>query len=83
MEFLIGLKVHLLQKGDEDEMLHTLEAIIDDYKSKKLKCYPDGYVTYWSHGKQLTQARLFDWAEFLGWNGQHEGWKGFWVEGVW
>lgn len=81
LDWFVGLREFLVKDGDKHKLLPTVDAIVKTYKEGALKWRP-GYVTYWSHGKQLTGLRVFDWAEFLHWNFTHKGGEGFWVEGV-
>ncbi|KAJ5729667.1 uncharacterized protein N7483_004175 [Penicillium malachiteum] len=81
LDFFEALRNFLLKDGDKNEVISTIKAIAQAYLSKRLDWVP-GYVTYWSYGKQLTGLREFDWGEFLYWNFEHKGSKGFWVEGL-
>ncbi|KAJ5107480.1 hypothetical protein N7456_004155 [Penicillium angulare] len=68
-------------ESETGELLETVRCLITAYQRKDLEWTP-GLVTYWSNGKQLCQPRPFDWKEFAWLNAKHEGWKGFWVEGL-
>jgi hypothetical protein len=70
-----------LRKEDEFELIPSVESIIEKYSSGGLQWVPT-LVTYWSHGRQLSQPRPFRWEEFENLSEQYGGQKGFWVEGV-
>ncbi|KAJ5153665.1 uncharacterized protein N7500_009104 [Penicillium coprophilum] len=71
----------LSSKGDEYESAANVAGLIEAYESGKLK-YNRGLVTYWSHGVQLCEPRPFRWDECDLISAEHDGQKGFWVEGV-
>lgn len=81
LESLKRIKRHLEQKGDDYEELPNVEAIMEEYLSGTLT-WVDGRVTYWSKGKKLGPSTIFDFDQFLRLNHEHQGHKGFWVEGV-
>jgi hypothetical protein len=70
-----------LTSEDPTEQLPNVDAIIAAYRSGELTWRP-GYVTFWSKGKKLGRVKKFDVDDFLKVNKEHEGHKGFWVEGV-
>lgn len=61
--------------------LENIEAVIRAYKMGRLD-WREGFVTYWSKGKQLCKPRPFDWDEFEAIYDKYEGQKSFWTEGV-
>lgn len=67
------------EKGDPNEQLLNVEALLSSYRSSKLT-WTQGLVTYWSRGVQLCEPKKFqgDECEKLG----REHGEGFWVEGV-
>ncbi|KAJ5614298.1 hypothetical protein N7528_007952 [Penicillium herquei] len=75
---------YIKKNPDEDakyKQRKNVKALIEAYNSGHLEWSPR-LVTYWSHGKQLCQPRPFDWDEAFYINKKHEGWEGFWVEGL-
>jgi hypothetical protein len=70
----------LVQNGDTYKQVRNVRAILKAYRDGNL--HLTGLVTYWSHGDQLCQPRPFNWEEFDAINDAHEGYVGFWVEGV-
>lgn len=78
---LEDMRIDLESTEDEYEQLPNIEALIEAYQSGQLY-WNTGLVTYWSKGVQISQPRPFDWDEFEAINSHHEGYKGFWTEGV-
>ncbi|KAJ6020462.1 hypothetical protein N7540_005966 [Penicillium herquei] len=58
----------------------NIKAVMLGYLSGNLE-WMEGYVTYWSKGKQLCQPRLFDWDEFEAIYDRVDGNSSFWTEG--
>ncbi|KAJ5735008.1 uncharacterized protein N7483_000133 [Penicillium malachiteum] len=58
----------------------NIKAVLQAYLSGQLQ-WMEGYVTYWSKGKQLCQPRLFDWDEFEAVYDKFDGNNSFWTEG--
>ncbi|KAJ5707444.1 hypothetical protein N7488_007245 [Penicillium malachiteum] len=79
LENLKGLRCELHEKGDIFEELPNVDAILKAYESGDLDM--DGQITYWSHGQKIFKQKRFDWDEFKAVNREHNGSKGFWVEG--
>lgn len=75
------IKTDLASTTDDYEQLPNIEALLEQYKSGELD-WNTGLVTYWLKGAQVSQPRPFDWDEFEAINSHHQGYKGFWVEGV-
>lgn len=68
------------RKGDKDDQLANVHAILEAYASKRLEW--NGLVTYWWRGNQLCQPRRFDWDELEAIASHCEGKGGFWCEGI-
>ncbi|OQE36736.1 hypothetical protein PENCOP_c011G05020 [Penicillium coprophilum] len=81
LKSLRGMLEWLGSKGDEYESAANVAGLIEAYQSGKLKCNA-GLVTYWSHGVQLCEPRPFRWDECDLLSAEHDGQKGFWVEGL-
>ncbi|KAJ6014814.1 hypothetical protein N7540_009405 [Penicillium herquei] len=79
LENLKGLRGELYEKGDIFEELPNVNAILKAYECGDLQM--DGQITYWSHGQKVFEQKRFDWDEFRAVNREHNGYKGFWVEG--
>ncbi|KAJ5727046.1 hypothetical protein N7493_006073 [Penicillium malachiteum] len=80
---VLEMMVEELKQPGKDffEQLSNAEAILQAYRSRKLK-WTQGLVTYWSKGKQISKPRPMDMQEFTLINREHEGYKSFWAEGV-
>ncbi|KAJ5573546.1 uncharacterized protein N7459_007973 [Penicillium hispanicum] len=74
------VQVSLEARGDPNEQLPNVKAIIDAYRTRRLDWH--GLVTYWSKGKRLCEPRPFDSDEFDAINVKYDGRKSFWVEGL-
>ncbi|KAJ5719686.1 hypothetical protein N7493_007264 [Penicillium malachiteum] len=76
------IEEELVKQKDPYESLSNVRAIIKAYREHKLEWTP-GKVTYWSHGRRITEEpEVFDFEDFEVLNRAFEGYKGFWVEGV-
>ncbi|OQD63560.1 hypothetical protein PENPOL_c009G05776 [Penicillium polonicum] len=75
------MKTDLANTTDDYEQLPNIEALLEAYKSGELD-WNTGLVTYWLKGAQISQPRPFDWDEFEAINSHHQGYKGFWAEGI-
>ncbi|KAJ5171983.1 hypothetical protein N7492_004576, partial [Penicillium capsulatum] len=62
--------------------LENIKAVIKAYEDGSLD-WRQGFVTYWSKGKQLCQPRPFHWDEFEAIYDKYDGHNSFWTEGVW
>ncbi|KAJ6114373.1 hypothetical protein N7486_000151 [Penicillium sp. IBT 16267x] len=80
LESLKALREELLANGDVFDELPNVVSIINAYESGNLKM--DGQITYWSYGRVVHRSLSFDWDEFKRANRMHQGYKGFWVEGI-
>ncbi|KAJ5608776.1 hypothetical protein N7528_009343 [Penicillium herquei] len=65
----------------KERQQENIKAVLLAYMSGQLQ-WMDGYVTYWSKGKQLCQLRLFDWDEFEAIYDRFDGNSSFWTEGI-
>jgi hypothetical protein len=71
----------LVAKGDPEEKVPTVQALLRAYRNKELDWNP-GLVTYWRKGEQLCQPRPFNWDEYEAIvDAKGDCWS-FWVEGV-
>lgn len=79
LDSLKFMRRSLAEKGDGDEQLPNVEALLEAYRSGKLTWTPRR-VTYWARGTQLSEPKEFDGdeCERIG----REYGKSFWVEGV-
>lgn len=68
-------------KQRKARQLENIKAVIRAYKKGRLD-WREGYVTYWSKGKQLCKPRPFDWDEFEAIYDGYNGHESFWTEGV-
>ncbi|KAJ5589088.1 hypothetical protein N7537_011766 [Penicillium hordei] len=75
------MKTDLASTTDDYEQLPNIGALLEAYTSGELH-WNTGLVTYWWKGAQVSQPRPFDWDEFEAINSHHQGYKGFWVEGI-
>ncbi|CAI7622657.1 unnamed protein product [Penicillium discolor] len=75
------MKTDLASTTDDSEQLPNIDALLEAYKSGDLD-WNTGLVTYWLKGARISQPRPFDWDEFEAINSHHQGYKGFWVEGI-
>ncbi|KAJ5957464.1 hypothetical protein N7501_011743 [Penicillium viridicatum] len=75
------MKTDLANTTDDYEQLPNIEALLEAYKSGEL-VWNTGLVTYWLKGARISQPRPFDWDEIEAINSHHQGYKGFWAEGM-
>lgn len=68
--------------GDPLQQLPNVRALLGAYRLGELQWSSEGKVTFWSKGKQIGEPRVFDWDDFEKVAREHNGHKGFWVEGV-
>ncbi|KAJ5669303.1 hypothetical protein N7462_010373 [Penicillium macrosclerotiorum] len=80
LEQLQTIREWLEEQQDKLELLPNVLAIIQAYRSGNLK-WTRGLVTYWSNGHKLAEPRPFRWDEYKDLNHEHQGHKGFWIEG--
>lgn len=82
LDSLKVIEKDLVANGDTWESLPNVRAIIKAYRSGELKWSRDGKATYWSHGKQICEPKTWDYDDIIQVNREHNGSKGFWVEGA-
>lgn len=81
LEHLKNIDKYLSTKGDPDNQLPNVKAIIKAYRERKLG-WSRGWVSYWSKGVQLNAPQKFDAELHKKLAREYDTTKAWWVEGV-
>ncbi|CRL23838.1 unnamed protein product [Penicillium camemberti] len=81
LEHLKNIDKYLSTKGDPDNQLPNVKAIIKAYRERKLG-WSRGWVSYWSKGVQLNAPQKFDAELHKKLAREYDTTKAWWVEGL-
>jgi hypothetical protein len=82
LDHLRAIQRDLEENGDNFDELPNVKAIMEAYRSKRLKWSNGGEATYWFQGRQLCEPKKWSYHDITKAFQEAKGTTGFWVEGV-